>query len=138
MVHVICRRLKHELNDQYTVVNELEPGVPRTISYLYKGVELCVDLGTSYPFHYPDQIGDWTHERYSGLTPFVKAQIGDKCICCTICNEWSPCKKLVDIVEQFIEADTAISNAVKLEVVFRNVLHLPEDVFPIIFSYLRT
>jgi hypothetical protein len=137
MVHIICKRLKHELNGNYTVLTELEPGVPRTISYVYKGVELCVDLGTSYPFHYPDQIGDWTHGRYSRLSPFVKARIGDKCICCAICNEWSPCKKLVDVVEHFIEADLAISNAVKLEVVFRNVLHLPEDVFPIIYSYLN-
>ncbi len=136
MVHIICKRLKHELNGNYTVIAELEPGVPRTIAYVYKGVELCVDLGRSYPFHYPERIGDWNHERYSALSPFVKQRIGVKCICCDICNAWTPGKKLLDIVDEFIEADTAISNAAKLEVVFRNVLHLPEDVFTIIFSYI--
>ena len=40
------------------------------------------------------------------------------------------------IVEQFIQLDKFIADSIKTEVLYRNYLSVPDELFEIIFSYL--
>jgi hypothetical protein len=52
-------------------------------------------------------------------------------------DEWVPGSRLDSTIERFIKLDKSISNCIKVNVVFRNVLCLPEDLIPLILSYLE-
>ena len=42
------------------------------------------------------------------------------------------------IAEQFIYLDQFIADSIKTEVLYRNYLRVPDELFDIIFSYLHT
>jgi hypothetical protein len=42
------------------------------------------------------------------------------------------------IVEQFIYLDRFIADSIKTEVLYRNYLQVPDELFDIIFSYLHS
>ena len=48
-----------------------------------------------------------------------------------------PQTKLKTLIEKHIKFDKMISNIIKTELVFRNVLQLPEDLKGVVFSYLN-
>lgn len=156
------KRLKHELGDTYRVIDtqmnsdDSKTYVPRNIKFPYKGQTIYVCLNKSFPFHAPDTIdtgnGMWLHERYKRIAtelPYLEKYIracsrpGDMlCLYCrTLMKDpykWSPSIFMSTIVEQFIQLDQFIADSIKTEVLYRNYLSVPDELFDIIFSYLYT
>lgn len=155
------KRLKHELGDTYRVIDTQlnsdgsKTYVPRNIKFPYKGQFIHVCLNKSFPFHAPDTIdtgnGMWLHERYQRIEnelPYLEKYIracsrpGDMlCLYCrTLMKDpykWSPSIFMSKIVEQFIYLDRFIADSIKTEVLYRNYLRVPDELFDIIFSYLH-
>jgi hypothetical protein len=154
------KRLKHELGE-YTVIDTQVNSdgsntyVPRNIQFRYKNQIISVCLNKSFPFHPPDTIdtgnGMWLHERYQRMAtelPYMEKYIracsrpGDMwCLYCrTLMKDpykWSPSIFMSKIVEQFIQLDRFIADSIKTEVLYRNYLSVPDELFEIIFSYLH-
>ena len=138
ILHRVIMRLDKELDMNYDIFS-CENNV-LAICYFYRGVLLHINLGNQYPFS-PPIFDEWHHSRFYIVAPYIEQYyirgfIGKKCLYCSVYDDWSPSKKLVSIVEKFIEIDTFISNCVKLNFIYVNKLNLIEDVLPIIFSYL--
>ena len=51
--------------------------------------------------------------------------------------KWSPSIFMSTIVEQFIQLDQFIADSIKTEVLYRNYLQVPDELFDIIFSYIH-
>jgi hypothetical protein len=156
------KRLKYELGDTYKVIDTQmntdgsKTYVPRNIKFPYKGQTIYVCLNTSFPFHAPDTIdtgnGMWLHERYQRVQkelPYLEKYIRACCrkddLSCLYCKTlmkdpyaWSPSIFMSRIVEQFICLDRFIADSIKTEVLYRNYLRVPDELFDIIFSYLHT
>lgn len=135
----IVNRLNGELGaDNYTIVEYNEFSTPITIIYRYRNAEIRINTGMSYPFHQPKTIGDWRHSTYEGLPDYYREYTGHAgCPYCKIIDDWSPGSRLSGTIERFIKLDRSISNCVKVNVLFRNVLCLPEDLIPRVLSYLE-
>ena len=74
---------------------------------------------------------------YERLPAYYREYTGQtRCPYCEIMDDWSPGSRLNGTIERFIKLDRSISNCVKTNVLFRNVLCLPEDLIPLILSYL--
>ena len=153
------KRLKYELGDYNVIDTQLNTDgsktyVPRNIKFRYKNQIISVCLNNSFPFHPPDTIdtgnGMWLHERYQRLQkelPYMEKYIR-YCsrpvdILCLYCRtlmkdpyKWSPSIFMSKIVEQFIQLDKFIADSIKTEVLYRNYLSVPDELFEIIFSYL--
>jgi hypothetical protein len=156
------KRLKYELGDTYKVIDTQmntdgsKTYVPRNIKFPYKGQTIYVCLNTSFPFHAPDTIdtgnGMWLHERFQRVQkelPYLEKYIRACCrkddLSCLYCKTlmkdpyaWSPSIFMSRIVEQFICLDRFIADSIKTEVLYRNYLRVPDELFDIIFSYLHT
>lgn len=156
------KRLKYELGDTYRVIDTQlntdgsKTYVPRNIKFPYKGQTIYVCLNTSFPFHAPDTIdtgnGMWLHERFQRIQkelPYLEKYIRScsrkddlSCLYCkTLMKDpyaWSPSIFMSRIVEQFICLDRFIADSIKTEVLYRNYLRVPDELFDIIFSYLHT
>lgn len=156
------KRLKYELGDTYRVIDTQlntdgsKTYVPRNIKFPYKGQTIYVCLNTSFPFHAPDTIdtgnGMWLHERFQRVQkelPYLEKYIRScsrkddlSCLYCkTLMKDpyaWSPSIFMSRIVEQFICLDRFIADSIKTEVLYRNYLRVPDELFDIIFSYLHT
>ena len=156
------KRLKYELGDTYRVIDThlnsdgSKTYVPKNIKFPYKGQTIYVCLNTSFPFHAPDTIdtgnGMWLHERYQRVQkelPYLEKYIRACCrkddLSCLYCKTlmkdpyaWSPSIFMSRIVEQFICLDRFIADSIKTEVLYRNYLRVPDELFDIIFSYLHT
>jgi len=151
------KRLKHELGE-YTVIDThlntdgSKTYVPRNIKFPYKGQTIYVCLNKAFPFHPPDTIdtgnGMWLHERFQRIQkelPYLEKYVraitpkGDPmCLYCKtlMFDTWSPSIFITRIVEQFIQLDKFIADSIKTEVLYRNYLSVPDELFEIIFSYL--
>ena len=134
----IVSRLNGELGaDNFTVVEYNEFDTPISIIYKYRNTEMRINTGSSYPFHMPKIIGNWRHSMYERLPAYYREYTGQtRCPYCEIMDDWSPGSRLNGTIERFIKLDRSISNCVKTNVLFRNVLCLPEDLIPLILSYL--
>jgi hypothetical protein len=156
------KRLNHEFGDTYRVIDThlnsdgSKTYVPKNIKFPYKGQTIYVCLNKSSPFHAPDTIdtgnGMWLHERYQRIQkelPYLEKYIracslsGDKlCLYCRTLMKnpytWSPSIFMSAIVEQFIYLDRFIADSIKTEVLYRNYLQVPDELFDIIFSYLHS
>jgi len=156
------KRLKYELGDTYRVIDTQmntdgsKTYVPRNIKFPYKGQTIYVCLNTSFPFHAPNTIdtgnGMWLHERFQRVQkelPYLEKYIRScsrkddlSCLYCkTLMKDpyaWSPSIFMSRIVEQFICLDRFIADSIKTEVLYRNYLRVPDELFDIIFSYLHT
>jgi hypothetical protein len=156
------KRLKYELGDTYRVIDTQlnsdgsKTYVPRNIKFPYKGQTIYVCLNTSFPFHAPDTIdtgnGMWLHERFqrvqkelSYLEKYIRSCSRKDDLSCLYCKTlmkdpyaWSPSIFMSKIVEQFICLDRFIADSIKTEVLYRNYLRVPDELFEIIFSYLHT
>lgn len=135
----IVRRLNGELGaDNYTIVEYNEFSTPVTIIYRYRNTDIRLNIGSSYPFHPPKQIGGWEHSTYEQLPDYYREYTGQtRCQYCEIIDDWSPGSRMSGTIERFIKLDRSISNCVKVNVLFRNVLCLPEDLIPRVLSYLE-
>ena len=135
----IVRRLNGELGtDNYTVYEYNDSMSPIKIIYRYRNKDILVNIGSSYPFHQPKTIGDWDHRKYQRLPDYYREYTGKtRCPYCEIMDDWSPGSRIDWMIDQFIKLDRSISNCVKTNILFRNVLCLPEDLIPIILSYLE-
>lgn len=155
------KRLKHEFGDAYRVIDTQlntdgsKTYVPRNVKFPYKGQTIYVCLNTSFPFHAPDTIdtgnGMWLHERFQRVQkelPYLEKYIRScsrkddlSCLYCkTLMKDpyaWSPSIFMSKIVEQFICLDRFIADSIKTEVLYRNYLSVPDELFEIIFSYLH-
>jgi len=135
----IVRRLNGELGaDNYTVYEYNDSMSPIKIIYRYRNKDILVNIGSSYPFSSPNQIGDWDHRKYQRLSDYYREYTGKtRCPYCEIMDDWSPGSRMDWMIDRFIKLDRSISNCVKTNLLFRNVLCLPEDLIPIILSYLE-
>ena len=135
----IIKRLNGELGkENYTIDEYNEFDTPTQLTYKYRNTEVKVNIGSSYPFHPPKHIGDWDHPKYRKLPDYYREYTGQYwCPYCVIIDEWAPGSRLDGTIERFIKLDTSISNCVKVNVLFRNVLCLPEDLIPLVLSYLE-
>jgi hypothetical protein len=134
----VLRRLNNELGTDNFIIDEREEGVPVRIIYLYRNTSIRIHLGAAYPFHRPKSIEHWTHSKYERLPSYYGEYTGQKaCPYCEIMDNWAPGSRLDGTIERFIKLDKSISNCVKVNVLFRNVLCLPEDLIPLILSYLE-
>jgi hypothetical protein len=135
----IVRRLNGELGkDNYTIDEYNEFDTPTRLTFKYRKTAITIHIGSSYPFHPPKSIGDWDHPKYKRLPDYYREYTGqDWCPYCEIMDEWVPGSRLDSTIERFIKLDTSISNCIKVNVLFRNVLCLPEDLIPLILSYLE-
>lgn len=134
----VLRRLNGELGCDNFTIDEYEEGVPIKIIYLYRNESIRIHLGAAYPFHRPKSIEYWSHSKYEQLPSYYSQYTGKKaCPYCEIMDTWSPGSRLDGMIERFIKLDRSISNCVKVNVLFRNVLCLPEDLIPLILSYLE-
>jgi len=155
------KRLQVELGDTYRVIDTQQSSdgaktiIPRNIKVAYKGQTISICLNKSFPFHPPDTIdtgnGMWLHERYQRIPkdlPYLEKYIractrdSEMCLYCKTLmkntNTWSSSKFITDIVEEFIYLDRFIADSIKTEVLYRNYLHVSDELFGIIFSYLHT
>lgn len=135
----VSRRLNNELGvGNYEVCEYDKADAPLVIIYQYRNINIRVHLGNAYPFHMPNYIGNWIHSKYERLPEYYSYYTGKKhCQYCEIMDSWSPGTRLNYMVERFIKLDTSIANCVKVNMLFRNVLCLPEDLIPLILSYLE-
>ncbi len=135
---IVARRLNGELGVENYTIDEYEKGVPIKITYRYKERYIKIHIGAAYPFHSPKSIENWTHSKYERLPSYYGQYTGqNRCPYCEIMDSWCPGSRLENTIERFIELDKSISNCVKTNVLFRNVLCLPEDLIPLILSYLE-
>lgn len=134
----VARRLNGELGVENYTIDEYEEGVPIKITYRYRETYIRIHIGAAYPFHQPKSIENWSHSKYEKLPSYYSQYTGQKsCPYCEIMDTWSPGTRLEYMIERFIKLDKSISNCVKTNVLFRNVLCLPEDLIPLILSYLE-
>ena len=149
------KRIDHELGDKYKVLSvDLQKNRKTHIllDYNYnKSNHIIITITDGYPFEPPVSITKrnaidpnlWTHDNYESIKrlPYMRDYIDLRYDCCLECQykfgDWSPQTKLNSIIEKHIKFDKMISNIIKTELVFRNVLQLPEDLKGIVFSYLN-
>ena len=132
-------RLNHELGiGNYKITEYNEFGTPIVIIYRFRNTDIHINIGSSYPFHQPKRIGNWQHSKYEKLPQYYKEYTGrTQCPYCEIMDNWTPCSRLDGTIDRFIKLDTSISNCVKVNMLFRNILCLPEDLISLILSYLE-
>ncbi len=135
----IIRRLTNELGiDNYKIDEQDESDTPIQITYRYRNSDIQIYIGPSFPFHQPKFISNWQHSKYKKPPNYYSLYTGQtRCQYCEIMEAWSPCSRIDEIIGRFIALDRSISNCVKVNVLFRNVLCLPEDLIPLVLSYLE-
>ena len=147
------KRIDHELGDKYKVLSiDLHKNKKTHVilDYEYNQTNhVSITITDRYPFEPPVSIintnkpDSWTHEKHEYIKglPYMGDYIDLRYDCCLECQykfgDWSPQTKLKTLIEKHIKFDKMISNIIKTELVFRNVLQLPEDLKGIVFSYLN-
>lgn len=140
----VFRRVSYELGGMgnYTIL----PGQHITIEYIYRKRPIHIAITENHPFKIPVIVGGvWTHARYAKLPLYIYKYLEmcgetpnpDDCLWCRMFGCWSPSMKIPDLCARFVRVDEFISNAVKMEFIFQNKLTLPDDLVPVIFSYLQ-
>ena len=146
------KRIHHELGDKYKILSiDLQKNKKNHImlDYNYNRTNhVAITITDGYPFEAPISIintnkpDSWTHDKHEYIKglPYIRDYVDLRYDCCLECQykfgDWSPQTKLNTLIEKHIKFDKMISNIIKTELVFRNVLQLPEDLKGVVFSFL--
>ena len=133
---------------------------PKVIG-IWKNYKYYIDVNVyEYPFQKPYIVGSnflmysFSHSRYTNIISRFnlddycnfffhnKYNFNSNCFCIYCqsilsCDfEWTPRYNIFYIIKQIIDINCLISSAVKLNVIKRNLLYIPEDIFFYIFPFL--
>ena len=141
MKHIV-KRIKKELGQ---ILLEKDENDHEWFVASFFGRHVLVDLAIEYPFKPPTNIKiegvsiHCLHNLYlKYITPFQKEKRCEFCDSILCPDNWSPCRTIKQCIVKYRYLQIQVADAIRMNLVSKNdcLITLPEDVVPIIYSYI--